>query len=129
MGTSRPSMKSAASGETVGAEDAAPKASSMVERNDSCITQLKAQGPSRTCNDSKEEQEEEEEEDEGAMAAEPPGAWCRHPFRNPASLESSPCENSRVGPWGFEVAADPWVIRRTFCVSQNRPAVENRKVN
>ena len=28
---------------------------------DSCITQLKAQGPSRTCNESKEEEEEEEE--------------------------------------------------------------------
>ena len=27
--------------------------------NDSCITQLKAQGPSRTCNESKEEEEEE----------------------------------------------------------------------
>ena len=30
---------------------------------DSCITQLKAQGPSRTCNESKEEEEDEEEED------------------------------------------------------------------
>jgi len=29
---------------------------------DSCITQLKDQGPSRTCNESKEEEEEEEEE-------------------------------------------------------------------
>ena len=28
---------------------------------DSCITQLKVQGPSRTCNESKEEEEEEEE--------------------------------------------------------------------
>ena len=28
---------------------------------DSCITQLKAQGPSRTCNESKEEEEEAEE--------------------------------------------------------------------
>jgi len=27
---------------------------------DSCITQLKAQGPSRTCDESKEEEEEEE---------------------------------------------------------------------
>jgi len=27
---------------------------------DSCITQLKAQGPSRTCNESKEEEEEEQ---------------------------------------------------------------------
>ena len=29
-----------------------------VEARDSCITQLKAQGPSRTCNESKEEEEE-----------------------------------------------------------------------
>ena len=28
---------------------------------DSCITQVKAQGPSRTCTESKEEEEEEEE--------------------------------------------------------------------
>ena len=28
---------------------------------DSCITQLKAQGPSRTCNESKEEEEYEDE--------------------------------------------------------------------
>ena len=28
---------------------------------DSCITQLKAQGPSRTCNESNEEEEEEDE--------------------------------------------------------------------
>ena len=28
---------------------------------DSCITQLKAQGPSRNCNESKEEEEEEED--------------------------------------------------------------------
>jgi len=34
---------------------------------DSCITQLKAQGHYRTCNESKEE-EEEEEEAAGAMA-------------------------------------------------------------
>ena len=115
MGTSRPSMKSAASGETVGAEDAAPKASSMVERNDSCITQLKAQGPSRTCNDSKEEQEEEEEEEEEeeAMAAEPPGAWCRHPFRNLASLQSV----RKFKSWSLGGgSADPWVIRRTVCL-------------
>ena len=35
------------------------KAGSYLRRIDSCITQLKAQGPSRTCNDSKEEEEEE----------------------------------------------------------------------
>ena len=32
---------------------------------DSCITQLKAQGPSRTCNESKEEEEEEEAVSDG----------------------------------------------------------------
>jgi len=33
---------------------------------DSCISQLKAQGPSRTCNESKEEEDEEIDEDEVA---------------------------------------------------------------
>jgi len=32
----------------------------VFERIDSCITQLEAQGPSRTCNESQEEEEEEE---------------------------------------------------------------------
>jgi len=36
-------------------------------RIDSCITQLKAQGPSRTCNECKEEEEEEEEEEEDLL--------------------------------------------------------------
>jgi len=35
------------------------EAGSCLRRIDSCITQLKAQGPSRTCNESKEEEEEE----------------------------------------------------------------------
>ena len=34
------------------------EAGSYLRRIDSCITQLKAQGPSRTCNESKEEAEE-----------------------------------------------------------------------
>ena len=34
------------------------EAGSYLRRIDSCITQLKAQGPSRTCNESKEEEEE-----------------------------------------------------------------------
>ena len=34
------------------------EAGSYLRRIDSCITQLKAQGPSRTCNDSKEEEED-----------------------------------------------------------------------
>ena len=38
-----------------------PEAGSYLRLIDSCITQLKAQGPSRTCNESKEEEEEEEE--------------------------------------------------------------------
>ena len=33
------------------------EAGSYLRRIDSCITQLKAQGPSRTCNESKEEEE------------------------------------------------------------------------
>jgi len=37
-----------------------PEAGSFLRLIDSCITQLKAQGPSRTCNESKEEEEEEE---------------------------------------------------------------------
>ena len=36
-----------------------PGASSYLRLIDSCITQLKAQGPSRTCTESKEEEEEE----------------------------------------------------------------------
>ena len=35
------------------------EAGSYLRRIDSCITQLKAHGPSRTCNESKEEDEEE----------------------------------------------------------------------
>ena len=35
------------------------EAGSYLRRIDSCITQLKAQGPSRTCNESKEEEEED----------------------------------------------------------------------
>jgi len=34
-----------------------PEADSMLRRIGSCITQLKAHGPSRTCNESKEEEE------------------------------------------------------------------------
>jgi len=37
------------------------EAGSYLRLIDSCITQLKAQGPSMTCNESKEEEEEEEE--------------------------------------------------------------------
>ena len=41
------------------ARSATPEAGSHLRLIDSCITQLKAQGPSRTCNESKEEEEEE----------------------------------------------------------------------
>ena len=37
---------------------ATPAGGSYLRRIDPCITQLKAQGPSRTCNESKEEEEE-----------------------------------------------------------------------
>ena len=36
------------------------EAGSYLRRTDSCITQLQAQGPSRTCNESKEEEEEDQ---------------------------------------------------------------------
>ena len=36
------------------------EAGSYLRLIDSCITQLKAQGPSRTCNESREEEEEED---------------------------------------------------------------------
>jgi len=39
------------------------EADSHLRLIDSCITQLKAQGPSRTCNESKEEEEEATEEE------------------------------------------------------------------
>jgi len=41
------------------------EAGSYLRLIDSCITQLKAQGPSRTCNESKEEEEEEGCRDHG----------------------------------------------------------------
>ena len=41
------------------------EAGSYLRLVDFCITQLQAQGPSRTCNESKEEEEEEEEEERG----------------------------------------------------------------
>ena len=40
---------------------------------DSCITQLKAQGPPRTCNESKEEEEEEVAESQDAGTRSPAG--------------------------------------------------------
>jgi len=43
------------------------EAGSYLRIIDSCITQLKAQGPSRTCNESNEEEEEEEEEEDSGM--------------------------------------------------------------
>jgi len=43
----------------VSSSPSAKEAGSYLRRINSCITQLKAQGPSRTCNESKEEEEEE----------------------------------------------------------------------
>ena len=58
---------------------------------DSCITQLKAQGPSRTCNESKEE--EEVCRPVSASASHRPGGRCRAPWEFespfPGSLASS----------------------------------------
>ena len=48
---------------------------------DSCITQLKAQGPSRTCNESKEE-EEEHSLDSGLATRELPRELCTNPPDN-----------------------------------------------
>jgi len=39
-----------------------PAQGSYLRLIDSCISHLKAQGPSKTCNESKEEEEEEEED-------------------------------------------------------------------
>jgi len=51
---SRQSCRAFHKGSTLTSRKASPKST----RIDSCITQLKAQGPSRTCNESKEEEEE-----------------------------------------------------------------------
>ena len=48
------------------------EAGSYVRLIDSCITQLKAQGPSRICNESKEEEEEEAQKRENVKP--------RHPY-------------------------------------------------
>jgi len=52
------------------------EAGSYLRLIDSCITQLKAQGPSETCNESKEEEEEEEE-----CRVYPDGPTMTHPMR------------------------------------------------
>jgi len=46
-------------GNKCGREGRGSEAGSYLRLVDSCITQLKAQGPSRTCNESKEEEQEE----------------------------------------------------------------------
>jgi len=65
-----------------------------LRRIDSFITQLKAQGPSRTCNESQEEEEEEEEEEEWGPEGDAPrgsdrlssapASWLRPNGLNPA---------------------------------------------
>ena len=52
-------------------EHVVTKAGSYLRLMNFCITQLKAQGPSRTCNESKEEEEEEG------------GAYLRRPLMDP----------------------------------------------
>ena len=54
---------------------------------DSCITQFKAQGPYRTCNESKEEEEEEEEEEEGFYVRRPHENNETPPEANDAGVE------------------------------------------
>jgi len=76
---------------------------------DLCITQLKAQGPSRTCNESKEEEEEEEGAKLGAiMLKNAPthlGAMLRRAATTarqrtapPAALQKARCFVKRGGP-------------------------------
>ena len=47
-------------GDPVENQNRSEPATSYLRLIDTCITQLKAQGPSRTCHESKEEEEEEE---------------------------------------------------------------------
>jgi len=51
------------------------EAGSYLRLIDACITQLKAQGPSRTCNESKEEEELPDEQ--GAQVAVERHVWVR----------------------------------------------------
>ena len=62
------------------------EAGSYLRPIDSCITQLKAQGPSRTCNESK------EEEEEGAFVLPRPAASTDHVLkrRTPPSYRRPP---------------------------------------
>ena len=65
---------------------------SYLRRIDSCITQLKAQGPCSTCNESKEEEEEEERSsapDSPNWALKPFGASQDRRARNLLSLSKS----------------------------------------
>ena len=56
---------------------------------DSCITQLKAQGPSRTCNESKDERKEEVDQRGvvGRQEDPPRSVRCSHLKREPAGYE------------------------------------------
>ena len=68
------------------------EAGSYLRLIDSCITQLKAQGPSRTCNESK------EEEEEGIDAApHQPSEQVQTVFVEPSDLHHS-CAGFRRGP-------------------------------
>ena len=55
------------------------EAGSYLRLIDSCITQLEAQGPSRTCDESKEEEEEEEDLGGRKQGITEKAAWNQHP--------------------------------------------------
>ena len=85
---------------------------------DSCITQLKAQGPSRTCNES--EEEEEEEEGRGPCRVEG-GSGAGEFVKRRRIVGDGFCkatQNSGGGGWGREdrcgsrAAAARWVLMR-----------------
>ena len=64
-------------------ESEAPTSRLCLRLADSCITQLKVQGPSRTCNESKEEEEEEDLSLDELMHCRPPlvGSCCAVPIQ------------------------------------------------
>ena len=79
---------------------------------DSCITQLKAQGPSRTCNESKEEEEEEQAPDPssprcGARAVAHALSSRPAPHPTPSTLHPTPhalhpTPYTEAGTWAFK---------------------------
>ena len=90
------------------------EASSYSRRIDSCITQIKAQGPSRTCNESKEEEEDYSQVDFRVSSA------------NPSTLGRKSAETEIGWPQANDGAAEVQVpcrhSRSDF--TQSRPLVE-----